>query len=415
MKRILASGAAVLVGAVLSSCTFSGINSMPLPFAAGGGDDAITATVMLENATNLVPNSEVKYRELTIGSVRKIELEDWTATLTIGIEADAKIPDDVTASIAQKSLLGAEYLELKDPDDRPAEVNNVHLLADGATIGLDRTDRYPETEEVLSAASLLLNGGGLPQIQSISHELNAALGGRHKDIRSLIKRVGTTSAALHDQQDSIVDALQGIKNLSATVNRNGKAVRRALADLPAGLEVLDLAEPELASALAALGSISGPTTRGLRPNAEKLAEILENLKPVLEAIADFGPDVVATLENITYPFPATIAEEFSRGGHANVYANIKVSAPQLAQDWLGVSSLDVLYGELAGNTPLGTVDDAIDPLTDILKGAGVAGDEEAGSDDKNDQGSGGSEGGSPESPGSNGLSDLLGALLGGKS
>ena len=41
---------------------------------------------------------------------------------------------------------------------------------------LERTNRNPEIEEVFGALSMLLNGGGLEQIQQITRELNLALG-----------------------------------------------------------------------------------------------------------------------------------------------------------------------------------------------------------------------------------------------
>ena len=50
-------------------------------------------------------------------------------------------------------------------------------LGDGDNIPLDRTGRNPEVEEVLSALSLLLNGGGVAQLKIIETELNNALSG----------------------------------------------------------------------------------------------------------------------------------------------------------------------------------------------------------------------------------------------
>ena len=61
-RRTPALAAVALCAALtLSGCSFTGLNSYSLPFSKGGSSDSVQATVLLENATNLVPNSEVKY------------------------------------------------------------------------------------------------------------------------------------------------------------------------------------------------------------------------------------------------------------------------------------------------------------------------------------------------------------------
>ncbi len=68
MRLLLALAGSALV----AGCSFTGVNSYTLPLNEGGGSDAVTVTVLLENATNLVPNSEVKYKEVTVGSILAI-------------------------------------------------------------------------------------------------------------------------------------------------------------------------------------------------------------------------------------------------------------------------------------------------------------------------------------------------------
>ena len=64
-------------------------------------------------------------------------------------------------------------------------------------IGIGRTGSTPELEAVLGALSLLLNGGGLEQIKTITHELNEALSGHAGDIRSLL----SPGRAFHHQPE----------------------------------------------------------------------------------------------------------------------------------------------------------------------------------------------------------------------
>ena len=60
---------------------------------------------------------------------------------------------------------------------------------------MDRTGQNPEVEEVLGALSLLLNGGGVGQLQTITRELNKTLHGREGDARSVLHQIRTSAAS----------------------------------------------------------------------------------------------------------------------------------------------------------------------------------------------------------------------------
>lgn len=94
-----------------------------------------------------------------------------------------------------------------------------------------RTGRNTEVEEVFGALSLLLNGGGVNQLKTITQELNAALGGREPEVRSMLKRVNTLVTTLDENRDAITDALDGVNRLSSTLATRKKDVGTVLTDL----------------------------------------------------------------------------------------------------------------------------------------------------------------------------------------
>lgn len=73
----------------------------------------------MADVQNLVANSEVKSANVTIGTIRKVEVNGWSALLTVELQQGNGLPENATAKLAQKSLLGAQYLELNVPDDQP--------------------------------------------------------------------------------------------------------------------------------------------------------------------------------------------------------------------------------------------------------------------------------------------------------
>lgn len=381
MRLLLALAGSALV----AGCSFTGVNSYTLPLNEGGGSDALTVTVLLENATNLVPNSEVKYKEVTVGSVRTIELDGWQPTLTIGLNRDAEVPADVRANVAQKSLLGAQYLELLDPEDVPAaadapvdpaaaatesvaaEPSPAGLLADGDTIGLDRTGRYPETEEVLTAASLLLNGGGLPAVRTISSEVNDALTGRHDDVSSVIRQIDQTASTLDGQLSSITGALEQLDQLAVTFNDQSAVVDRALRSLPDGVDVLSQEEDQLLATLQSLGRVQDATSTAFGNNGAALGRILDNLVPVTQAVVDVH-DLAPLIESTTYPFPTSIVPGITRSDYLNLGVTIDISAEDLAVKFLGLNSLEGLLTGFVDGAPVDGAGQATDPLLAPLDG-----------------------------------------------
>ena len=370
---------ALAASALVAGCSFTGVNSYTLPLNEGGGSDALTITVLLENATNLVPNSEVKYKEVTVGSVRKIEIDGWQPTLTIGLNRDAEVPADVRANVAQKSLLGAQYLELLDPEDVPAatdvaavepvtdEPAPAGLLADGDTIGLDRTGRYPETEEVLTAASLLLNGGGLPAVRTISSEVNDALTGRHDDVSSVIRQIDRTASTLDGQLSSITGALEQLDQLASTFNDQSAVVDRALQSLPEGIDVLSQEEDQLLATLQSLGRVQDATSTAFGDNGAALGRILDNLVPVTQAVVDVH-DLAPLIESTTYPFPTSIVPGITRSDYLNLGVTIDISAEDLAVKFLGLNSLEGLLTGFVDGAPVDGAGQATDPLLAPLDG-----------------------------------------------
>ena len=103
------------------------------------------------------------------------------------LNGDVDLPANATAKIGQTSLLGSLHIELAPPTDVPPEGR----LHDGSLIPLSHGGAYPTTEQTLAALSMLLNGGGIGQVQDITEAFSTAFRGRENDLRSLIEQLDT--------------------------------------------------------------------------------------------------------------------------------------------------------------------------------------------------------------------------------
>ena len=89
-------------------------------------------------------------------------------------------------------------------------------------IGLDRTGRNPEVEEVLGALALLLNGGGVGQLKTIAQELNTAFDGRTDEVRSVLTQIREFMTQLDSNKESIVAALENTNRLAAEARKQDR-------------------------------------------------------------------------------------------------------------------------------------------------------------------------------------------------
>ncbi|WP_392543059.1 MCE family protein [Oryzobacter telluris] len=290
--------------------------SLPLPGGAQVGGRQIVVKADFADVLDLVPRSSVKVDEVTVGEVTDIELNGWTARVTMRIPASAKLPDDARAELKQTSLLGEKYVALVRP-----ETGGTGTLSDGDLIPIARTGRNPEVEEVLAAMSMLLNGGGVGQLQIIERELNNALRGNHEEVDSLIANLTTFVGGLDEQKADIVRAIDGIDRLSARLAERKDDLAAVLEETPKGLKVLADQREQLTAMLTALGRLGKVGSTVIRASREDTLANLASLKPILGQLSSAGDALPQSLELLlTYPFP-----DAATGAIKGDYTNLHVT------------------------------------------------------------------------------------------
>ncbi|WP_306317578.1 MULTISPECIES: MCE family protein [unclassified Streptomyces] len=314
---------------LLSGCGFHGWYDVPLPGGAADDASAYRVTVEFRDVLDLVPQSAVKANNVTVGAVEHVELKGWHARVRLRVAHDVKLPANAVAELRQTSLLGEKYVSLSAPDDT-APVGRLH---DGDRIPLSRSGRNPEVEEVLSALSALLSGGGVAQLKTITVELNKALDGRENRVRSLLEELDTFMGTLDEQRHGIVRALRAVDRLAGRLGKERKTIARAVDTLPPALKVLADQREDLTRMLTALSKLGSTGTRVINASHDDTVANLERLRPILEQLNKAGDDVPNSLEVLTtYPFPRN-ATAAIKGDFVNLHLTADLD-------------LEALYGNL---------------------------------------------------------------------
>lgn len=319
------------VALTLTGCSFSGVNSLPLPGAIGRGPDAVTYHVEVANVATLEPNSPVMIDDVIVGSVRKMTVDDWHANVELSVTPETVIPANAIATVGQTSLLGSMHLALNPPLGEQPEGR----LQPGSTIGLDASSIYPTTERTLSSLSTVVNGGGLGQISDVISNFSTAVSGRETEIRELLTRMDDFIGTLDAQRGNIISSIQQLNRVAGTFAGQRDVIDRALKELPPAIDVLIEQRPQLTTALEKLGTFSDTATQLTNDAGDDLAEDLRNLDPILKALNDIGPDLnAALLWALAFPYGPTFADRITRGDYINLYATFDLTYPRLKKTLL---------------------------------------------------------------------------------
>lgn len=345
----------VTIVAGVSGCGWRGLNSLPLPGTEGNGPGSFTIQVQMPEVNNIQQNSRVRLADVTVGHVTKIERQGWHALVTMQLNGDVNLPANATAKIGTTSLLGSYHIELAVPKGEAPQGK----LREGSIIPLSRGSAYPSTEQTLAALSLVLNGGGLGQIQDITEALSTAFRGRVQDLRSLIGQLDTFAANLNDQSGDIIAATDSLNRLVGKFAAQQPVLDRALATIPEALGVLNDERAKLVEAADQLSKFSALTVDSVNKTKANLVSELRQIGPVLESLANAGPALTRSLSLLaTFPFPNETFQNFQRGDFANLTAIVDLTLSRIDQGlftgtrWeCHLTQLELQWGRTIGQFP----------------------------------------------------------------
>lgn len=355
MRRTLVVAVTIACLSTVPGCEWRGLNSLSLPGSTGTGEGSYTIQAQLPDVVTIQQNTRVRVADVNVGNVTKIEVQDWHALVTMRVNGDVHLPANSTAKVGQTSLLGSMHIELAPPTDEPPEGQ----LKDGSLIPLSRSATYPTTEQTLASVSILLNGGGLGQLQEINQAFAKALAGRENDMRSLLTQLDTFITQLNAQTDDIIAATEKLNSLAGQVAAKDQIVDKALTTIPQALAVLADSRTKLANAIDALGKFGAIATSTVNQTKESLVDNLRNVAPVLRELANAGPALTRGLDFLsTYPWVKSTIPNWFRGDFANITLVIDLTLSRIDSSlftgtrWEGnLTELEMQWGRTIGQMP----------------------------------------------------------------
>jgi phospholipid/cholesterol/gamma-HCH transport system substrate-binding protein len=290
-QRQLVRGVALAaVATIVATGCGPGLQSFSVGRSVHGSSYPIIA--VFDDAEGLPIGGHVELHDVTVGRVESMQAHGFRAYVHLSISSSVKLPAGTQAQLALTTPLGEEYVNLMPP----ARPTSAAVLTSGSSIAEDATSRAPDVEDLLSAFSAILNGGGIDQIHSITVELNKALSGRSKDGRALINNLNVVLAQLATHTTEIDATLSSIADLSKQLAAQRALIVRSLTELSPGIRALSADTAGFTRLLTHLSKVGRTATSVLASVQGTLVSDLKGLSPTLDTLTSLrgrlGPTLV---------------------------------------------------------------------------------------------------------------------------
>jgi phospholipid/cholesterol/gamma-HCH transport system substrate-binding protein len=286
-----------------------------------------TLTAYFTNAVGLYPGDQVRVVGVPVGTIDSIEPRPSDVKITMTLDRGIKVPADAKALIIAPNLVSARFIQLT-----PAYTEGDEI-ADGASIGLDRTavpvewDQVKEQLTQLSAQLGPQEGSVQGPLAQVVNQAAETFDGNGDSFRNALRELSQTAGRLGDSRTDLfgtvrnlqilVDALSNSNEQIVQFTNHVASVSQVLADSASGLDsTLDT----LNQALSDVRGFLSENNDALIAQVGKLADftqILTDHSDDIEQILHITPNGLANFYNIYNPAQGTVGGLLSLPNFAN--------------------------------------------------------------------------------------------------
>ena len=272
---------------------------------AGAPKGKLKLHATFDDAQHLVVGHAVKVADVTVGTVTDVALDGFRARVTISIVDGRNIPVGTTATLAQTSLLGENYIQLSFPPT--FDPTNGPFLANGATI--DQTSLEPSLEHVTEQAIDALGAIETGDLAAIVNTLATGFGGKGEQLHQLVQDLALVGDTFASQSGDLAKTIDGIAKLGNDLVASNNDVGTLIDNLASTTQALTNQRQRFIDALSKLNDLATALNQHvLEPHSAQLDQVLKQLDPVAAELAADRDTIGQLLANL--------AVTSERGGHA---------------------------------------------------------------------------------------------------
>ncbi|GAA4679207.1 MCE family protein [Gordonia humi] len=285
-------GVAAVAVAAATALTVGACSLMPASWSAALGS-AKTVTAYFDDVSGLYTGNDVAVLGMPVGQITDVTPQGTRVKVTMTVDDDVKVPEDVTAAIVNTSIVTTRHIELSpaytggptlDDDGvikntkAPVEIGTLFDSIDQLVVNLsgDRPGEGP-LADLVDITSGIADGNG--------ERLRAALDG--------LAKAGKTGA---DNGDAIVDILKSLSSLTTALTDNYPKMTAFSSSMTQVAQMLGDQSDGLVATLDDLNRTLANTSEFLEDNANTISSSTGRLSAVIANLSDYSRQVVETID-----------------------------------------------------------------------------------------------------------------------
>ncbi|MBF9325271.1 MCE family protein [Mycobacteroides chelonae] len=267
------------------------------------------------SAVGLYPGDDVRILGVKAGRITAVEPREGDVKVTMELPDKFKVPEGAQAIIMAPNLVTARFVQLT-----PAYTEG-QALADGASLGLDKTAVPIEWDEVKTELAKLSDSLG-PQGESkgpVSDFINQAAStfdGNGDSFRNAVRELSQAAGRLGDSRTDLFGTIKNLQVLVDALANSNEQIVQFSTHLASVSKVLAASTENLGATLGALNQaltdvrgFLGDTNSALVDSVNKLSDfvkIFSDQSDDVEQILHVAPNGLANFYNIYNPAAGTL-------------------------------------------------------------------------------------------------------------
>lgn len=319
-RAVIAAGS--LVGAGLLTGCGPDARDLPLPGTTVPGESFLIEAEF-EDALNLAVGAKVKVNGIDVGRVKEVTTKEFHAIAILRVKEEANIHQGASARLRYNTPLGELFVDIRSPKTGT-------VLKDGDTMAPPVTSTAPTVEDALASASLLINGGGIEQLQTITEEFQKAVGDRGPTIRQLLERTTDFLTQANATTGDIDRTLAALNSASAVLAERQDIINRAVREITPAAQVLQENTEEVVALLQQAVKLAQKANGLVGASRRQLLATIRELGPVLDTFFSLRAQFGKGLRDL-----ADLGAFLQRnilGDYGPIRLNVEVSKTQLTDN-----------------------------------------------------------------------------------
>ncbi|KAA0109309.1 virulence factor Mce family protein [Mycolicibacterium sp. P1-5] len=280
------------------------------------GAKSTTVVGYFSTAVGLYPGDDVRIVGVPVGTISSIEPQPQAVKITMSLNNGIRVPADAHAIIVAPNLVSARFIQLT-----PAYTGG-QAMADGATIGPDRTGvpvEWDEVKEELTKLSRTLGpqAGTQGPLSEFVNQAADTFDGNGDSFRQAMRELSQTAGRLGDSRTDLFGTVRNLQVLVNALSNSNEQIVQFSGHLASVTQVLADSSNNLDGTLGTLNQALADVRGFLHDNNDALisqvnkltdfTKILSDQHDDLEQLLHVTPNGLANFYNIYNPAQGTLA------------------------------------------------------------------------------------------------------------